>query len=425
VTPELRDIVRSLASLVPRMVGRPVSADDHSMATIQISDLCRLADAVLAFVPPGDAKAPEDFTIRQGVADPGRFTLCSYGAPPRRLEPGRAGAAAQAEGRVTVDFQIAQVAFWPLSSPAASWHFRPDQFARCACGASIVESDAKVRLAFREDSPDWAPPWTRCQPCWDAREAWLSQAKALGRPLDEPPIVDRPSPTPRPDAEAVDRTAVCEAEPFAWVTANPDGTTQHVFWEEDENQDHAEGLARYIGGYAFAVHRPIDLAIARAVASLPEVKGPAVHGAPTDEEIAAEFDAWRARNERRRGDGVIVAGAGGCRAIPWAEIDAACGRVRADLESALADRDARIAALEAALADPALQPPWLPDLLAIFGWQGGTYTQALAEVRRLKRIPARIEAIAEHLEADDPRGGPAEYAKRLRAALAATKEPTP
>lgn len=30
-------------------------------------------------------------------------------------------------------------------------------------------------------------------------------------------------------------------------------------------------------------------------------------------------------------------------------------------------------------------PPWLPDLLAILGWQGGTVHQAMDEVRRLKQ----------------------------------------
>lgn len=31
-------------------------------------------------------------------------------------------------------------------------------------------------------------------------------------------------------------------------------------------------------------------------------------------------------------------------------------------------------------------PPWLPDLLAIFGWSGGTIHQALDEVRKLRDV---------------------------------------
>jgi hypothetical protein len=52
--------------------------------------------------------------------------------------------------------------------------------------------------------------------------------------------------------------------------------------------------------------------------------------------------------------------------------------------SAVASLACEVLRSRRALSDPALQPPWLPDLLAMFGWQGGTYSQALAEVRRLR-----------------------------------------
>ena len=52
--------------------------------------------------------------------------------------------------------------------------------------------------------------------------------------------------------------------------------------------------------------------------------------------------------------------------------------------------------------------------VAIFRWQGGTYTQALAEVRRLRAVEANIGILADQLEEDDPRGGPREVAANLR-----------
>lgn len=76
----------------------------------------------------------------------------------------------------------------------------------------------------------------------------------------------------------------------------------------------------------------------------------------------------------------------------------------------------RVAELEKALADPAIQPPWLPDLLALFGWQGGTYTQALEEVRALVTMRQTVLALADRLYDFDPPMMPRTVAEDLRVA---------